>query len=62
MDELLDIAELKLDGGANVVEADDAAVLAHDFQRPIELALMVARHFEHEEIFKNIAFHDGKGQ
>jgi len=59
VDEAVDVAQLHLDGGPDIVEAHDAGILADDLQAAFEFAVMVVGHFEHEKIFKNDAVHKG---
>jgi hypothetical protein len=59
VDKLVDIAELQLDRGAHIVETRDARMLPDDFQAPFQLALVIVRHLQNEQVFKDIAIdHD----
>ncbi len=55
MDELVDVPELQLDRGADVVVANDRPVGANDLQRALELTLVVVGDLEHEEIHEEVA-------
>jgi hypothetical protein len=55
VDEFIHVTELELDRGADVVEADDAGVLADDFQAAFQLALVIVRHFQDEQVLKDVA-------
>ena len=54
VDEVLDVAELELDAGADVVEADDLRELLDDLEAALEAAEVVVRHLQHEQVFKDV--------
>ena len=52
VNEGIHIAQLDLDGGTHVVEADDAREVGDDAQAALEPPPMVIGKFENEEVFK----------
>ena len=57
MDEAVDVAELQLDRRVDVVEADHPPEIADDLQPALELAPMVVRQLEYEQVAENRVLH-----
>ena len=53
MDEAVDVAELKFDGGPHLVGADDGAEISDDLQASIEAAQVVVGEFENKKLVKD---------
>lgn len=55
VDEAVHIAELQLDCGAHVVEADYLGKHTYNLQAPLNTSEMVISHLKHKEVFENIS-------
>ena len=57
MDESVHITELEFDGSPYVVKPGNPAVLSYNLKPSLKATLMVIRHFEDEQVFKNVSAH-----
>ena len=57
MDEVIDVAELQLHGGTDVVEADHLRVGGDDLQTALDASPVVVRDLEDEQVFKDVPVH-----
>ena len=55
VNERIDVAELQLDGGPDVVEADHLGERRNDSQAALHTAPMVVGHLQYEKVFEDIA-------
>jgi hypothetical protein len=58
VDEVVGLAELQLDGGPHIVEADYLGEVIDDAQAPVHAAPVVVGQFENEQVFKDVVVHD----
>ncbi|MNJ68749.1 hypothetical protein D3C77_650230 [compost metagenome] len=54
MNELIDIAELQLDGSLDVVVTRDRSVVADNFQPALQPAPVIVGELQYEQVFKQI--------